>query len=295
MDAINHALPLNGAPTLWRRITSYQLVRLLLVCSAIGLSFFLTRMVLRLEPLAALPKDVKYAILTCVMLAVYAIYVKVIEQRKLTELAWREGARHTLLGFACGALLFCLIVAVIALLGGYSITGWNSASVLASSLFSFFFVAVLEELVSRAIIFRIIEAALGSWLALLISALLFGAAHISNPNAGWFSSFAIAIEAGILLGAAFMLTRNLGFCVGIHWSWNFVQGGVFSIAVSGEKAQGWIQSTSQGPAWLTGGEFGAEASLVALLLATTAGVLILRIAIKRQQLIKPFWKRQQAD
>ncbi len=281
--------------TVWQRITNYQLVRLILVMSVIGFSFFLTRKLLRLEPLVELHKHLKYAIATCVVLGVYVLYVKLIERRQLTELAWRDCARQLATGFIFGAVLFCVIVAVIALFGGYTITGWNAASLMLPSLFSFFFVALLEELVSRAIVFRIVEASLGSWLALLISAILFGAAHISNPSASWFSSLAIAVEAGLLLGAAFMLTRNLGFCIGIHWAWNFVQGGVFSISVSGEKNEGWIQSASQGSVWLTGGEFGAEASLAALVLATSAGLMILMLAIKRGQIVQPFWHSKRAQ
>lgn len=292
MEKLSATANYPAALSRWQRITSYQLIRLIIVLSAISLTFVLVRKLLRLDPFFAFDKDLKYALLTCAILGVYALYVKLIEQRKLSELAWREGGQQLILGFAGGAILFAAVVAVLALCGAYTITGWNSPSLMVYSLSSFFFVAVLEEVVSRAILFRIVEASLGSWLALLISALLFGAAHISNPNASWFSSLAIAIEAGILLGAAFMLTRNLGFCVGIHWAWNFVQGGVFSIAVSGEKTVGWIQSTSQGPVWLTGGEFGAEASAVALIMATSAGIALLAMAIKRKQLLPPFWRRQ---
>lgn len=276
--------------SLWRRVTRYQVVRLVIAICIIGLSFFIAQKLLRLEVVKWLHRDLKYALMSCMVVLSYIGYVKWIERRELTELGLRPGIRDLMAGFLTGAILFATIVGVIAVAGGYQIIGWNSVAVLGPSLFMFFFVAVFEELVSRAVLFRIIEASLGSWLALFISAGLFGMAHISNPNASWFSSLAIAIEAGILLGAAFMLTRNLGFCIGIHWAWNFVQGGVFSIAVSGEKSEGWIRSTNIGPIWLTGGEFGAEASLVALVMATSTGIALLLLAYRRGQWLRPFWR-----
>ena len=75
----------------------------------------------------------------------------------------------------------------------------------------------------------------GSFSYLLWTA-LFGALHIMNPGATWFSSVAIAVEAGILLGAAYMLTRQLWLSIGIHAAWNFTQGWVFSVPVSGGEA-----------------------------------------------------------
>lgn len=292
MTTLTGDLSAIAKPALWRRLSAYQMTRLLIVATAIATTVFVLNKLFKLSLFDFMSKPVKNGVAIGLMVLVYAIYVRLVEQRKVSELAWRSGLKQLVTGFLTGAVIFSAIVAGIAALGGYQITGMNSASVMLGSLYTFFFVAVFEEVISRAVVFRIIEASLGSWLALLISAALFGLAHIFNPGATWFSSLSIAIEAGILLGAAFMLTRNLGFCVGIHWAWNFMQGAVFSIAVSGTKTEGWLQASSKGPVWLTGGEFGAEASLVALVLATLAGFLILAMAIKRGQLVLPFWQRK---
>ena len=92
-----------------------------------------------------------------------------------------------------------------------------------------------EELLFRGILFRWIEEFGGSWAALAVTSALFGLAHIFNPGATWFSSFAIAVEAGVLLGGAYMLTRNLWLAMGLHAGWNFTQGEIFDVPVSGTR------------------------------------------------------------
>jgi uncharacterized protein len=86
-----------------------------------------------------------------------------------------------------------------------------------------------------------------------------------------------------------LLTRRLWLCVGIHFAWNFTQGGVFSAAVSGGKTTGLLQGQMVGPAWLTGGAFGAEASLVALVVCAVAGLLLVIAAKRSGHVIQPFW------
>jgi uncharacterized protein len=97
--------------------------------------------------------------------------------------------------------------------------------------------------------------------ALVISGLVFGLLHVANPNATLLAGLAIAIEAGILLGGVYMLTRRLWLAMGLHLAWNLTQGGVYGVAVSGHAMDGLLESALSGPAWLSGGAFGAEASV----------------------------------
>ena len=94
----------------------------------------------------------------------------------------------------------------------------------------------------RGILFRWIEEFGGSWVALAVTSLLFGFGHIVNPNATALSSFAIALEAGLLLGGAYMLTRNLWLAIGLHAAWNFTQGFVFDVPVSGIDQNGLVEA-----------------------------------------------------
>ena len=125
----------------------------------------------------------------------------------------------------------------------------------------------------------------------MVSALLFGFAHAGNPNATLFSSVAIAIEAGVLLGAAYMLTRSLWLAVGLHAGWNLTQGLVFDVNVSGYEMNGLVEAQMSGPDWLSGGTFGLEASIIALVVATGAGLIMLRMAGRKGEMLRPYWMR----
>jgi len=127
--------------------------------------------------------------------------------------------------------------------------------------------------------------------ALAVTSGLFGLAHIFNPGATWFSSFAIAVEAGVLLGGAYMLTRSLWLPMGLHAGWNFTQGEIFDVPVSGTPVHGLIEAQLSGPALLTGGSFGLEASVIALTIATGAGVWLVFRAVKKGELVRPHWMR----
>jgi len=79
-------------------------------------------------------------------------------------------------------------------------------------------------------------------------------------------------------------------------AWNYTQSAIFSGAVSGnEAAPGLIRSTIKGPDLLTGGRFGVESSVLALLLCTTTGIVMLVMAVKRGRVVPPIWKRPAAS
>ena len=152
---------------------------------------------------------------------------------------------------------------------------------------------VFEEVLFRGVLLRHLEQMTGTWIALLITSALFGAGHIFNPDATWFAAFAIAVEAGLLLGAAYLFTRRLWLAIGIHAAWNFTQGWVFSVPVSGGEAPlGLLITRRIGADWLTGGDFGLEASAVAMVVASVAGVVLLRMAIARNGIVLPMWRLQ---
>ena len=98
-----------------------------------------------------------------------------------------------------------------------------------------------------------------------------------------------------MLAAAYMLTRRLWLSIGFHMAWNYTQSAIFSGIVSGNEAQqGLIRSTVNGPDWLTGGNFGVESSVLALVLCTTTGVVMLFMAVMRGNIVPPIWKRPKA-
>jgi len=98
--------------------------------------------------------------------------------------------------------------------------------------------------------------------------------HAGNAGASWISTLAIALEAGVLLGIAYAATRSLWLPIGVHFGWNFTEGGIFGAAVSGAHYQGLIGASLSGPTWLTGGAFGPEASLPALSVSLCASAAL---------------------
>ncbi|MFQ5399313.1 MAG: lysostaphin resistance A-like protein [Anaerolineae bacterium] len=227
---------------------------------------------------------------SCAGLA-YIAYVRVIEKRPVTEVG-RSGALSELgIGTTLGAGLFVSVIVILWGLGYYRVIGVNGLTILFLPFIESIFAGVVEELVFRGIVFRLMEESLGTWVALAFSAFFFGFAHAANPNATLFSSLAIALEAGILLGAAYLFTRRLWIAIGLHFAWNFTQGGIFGIAVSGHQRSGLLQPQITGPDFLTGGEFGAEASIFAVLICLTAGVYLLWRAKGMGHWTAPFWKR----
>jgi len=168
----------------------------------------------------------------CVLsLAAYAIHVRWIEGRDLSELSMRGGAfGGAVQEFAVGTLLcaamISVVVGIMALFGGFTLTEINPVSVIWPAFMMGMYAGVTEEILMRGLLLRLSERWMGSWLALLLSSLIFGLLHFTNDNSGWLPSLAIAIEAGLLLGLAYMLTRRLWMVIAMHFSWNFVQGGI---------------------------------------------------------------------
>jgi membrane protease YdiL (CAAX protease family) len=177
------------------------------------------------------------------------------------------------------------VVGALAALHLYRITAVSHWDALIQALVISFSAGVSEELLFRGVLFKVTEEWLGSWWALALSAAFFGAAHLLNPHATPTAAIAIMIEAGIMLAAAYLLTRRLWLPIGIHAGWNFTQGGIFGIAVSGTTSPALLQSQLTGPSWLSGGEFGAEASIIAVAFSGTLGVLLLMRSVRTGGLI----------
>jgi membrane protease YdiL (CAAX protease family) len=226
----------------------------------------------------------------------YWVMVRVLERRKVDELAPRKAPLHLPTGWLVGMGILVAAAAALAIPGYYSIQGVNPHAPLMTPLLVLGIGAgVGEEIIARGILFRVVEECFGTWFALLFSAALFGLGHIANPNATWWSSLAIAVEAGLLLGMAFAWTRSLWFVIALHAAWNFTQGPILGIAVSGIAIDGLVKSTLVGPPMLSGGEFGAEGSILTMVICVALAFFFTRKAIAADRIVPPFWKRRRPD
>lgn len=202
------------------------------------------------------------------VLGLYALGVKLMEGHWPRDLGLGKLLPHTMLGWLIGFVYMTLVSSTIVALGNATVnvrgTVWEE---ICWWLLVFLTVAVGEEMIFRGIIFRQIDERWNTWTALIVSALLFGFIHLPNNGATWWSSLAIAIEAGLMLGAAYKWSGSLWLPIGIHWAWNFTQGNVFGASVSGNVAGGsLLEMQVNGPDIITGGDFGPEASIVAVTL-----------------------------
>ena len=230
--------------------------------------------------------------LAALALAVYAGFVRAAEGRPVRELSLPGAGREFGSGLLLGLGLYTACILILIALGIYRIDGINPWHFLLPVLPLAISSGVFEELLYRGVLFRIAEEYLGSWIALVAVSLFFGLRHLGNEDATLHGALFISVEAGLLLAAAFMLTRRLWLAMGVHMSWNYAQAGIFSGAVSGvEMPPGLIAATIEGPELMTGGPFGVEGSVVAFVLCTAAGITLLAMAVRRGRVLPPRWKR----
>lgn len=218
-----------------------------------------------------------------VLLGWYVLFIQIFEHRPVFELNWKKMIPHTGKGLVIGFCYFIALVGMMALLGCYEIDAvkYNGGKLLVFFLL-YLLVAVGEEILCRGIFFRLIDEARGFNVALIFSAFLFGFMHMGNEGATIWSSIAISIEAGLLLAISYKLAGTLWLPIGIHWAWNFTQGTVLGFAVSGHgDMYSLIIPRISGPEILTGGNFGAEASILAVVLGAALS-LWLYLEIRKQ-------------
>jgi membrane protease YdiL (CAAX protease family) len=203
----------------------------------------------------------------------------------LEELPWRSlGAtfhkgwfRDLLLGSAVG--FGALVVGVVIATAGRGLSfsrnhvEWTSiARSMIGSAAMLLVAAFSEEAMFRGYALQTLSRAKLAWLGVLITFLLFGGAHLGNPNAASLT-FANTALAGLWLAVAYLRTRSLWFPLGVHWAWNWALGWFFGLPISGFSivSNPLLDAKDNGPFWLTGGPYGIEGGLactIALALCT---------------------------
>lgn len=281
---------------LWLRIVQFPLIRLVVIG---GVMFFLMGVSnLFMSENAGRPVMATIAAVALIWLtlSIYYGFVRLVERREVTELSLAGMGRQLGTGLLIGSGLYTACVLILMALGIYRIDGFNPISFMLPAVAMALSSGFLEELVFRAALFRIVEEWLGSGVSLVISAATFGLLHLLNPTATLTGALFISVEAGLLLAAAYMLTRRLWMSIGFHISWNYTQSGIFSGIVSGgDSDPGLIRATIHGPDLLTGGNFGLESSVIAFGLCTATGIVLLIMAVRRGNVVRPFSRREVSD
>ena len=214
--------------------------------------------------------------------AAYALLVRLGEHRRPDELGLRFAVPELIGGVITGAAMFAAVMAIMTTFDLYRIEwhgvvpAWRAGGLAIQA-------ALVEEVLVRGVILRLLWRAFGPLAAFAISAAIFGLGHLFNPGGTIVAALCVALEAGVMLGAFYALTGRLWTSIGVHAAWNFTQGYLFGAAVSGGSiGPAFANSTARvgAPTWLTGGAFGPEASLPALLVCGVVGLTTLYLAWK---------------
>jgi hypothetical protein len=281
---------------LWKRIVNFPLVTMLIALALIAAVIFPVNLAANalskplgwdlVEPLATVTA-------IAALIALQKLVLRRLGARKHDDLPFAAAPRNLAAGALGAAALFSLIVGIAALMGAYVIDGWGGMKSWVFILFwAGFNAGFVEELMFRGIMFRWIEEFGGSWAALFVTSALFGLVHMGNANATWMSGLTIAAVAGTLLGGAYMLTRSLWLPVGLHFGWNVTQGLVWDVPVSGYDGDGLVSARLVGDPLISGGAFGLEASVIALVVGGAAGAWMVWRAVEAGEVMAPWWVRR---
>ena len=231
------------------------------------------------------------ALIAVIVLVVYVASSYAIERRIPTELAPRHALSEVAIGIAIGFVLFSATMAILWAIGVYHPSGWGSTRGMAAAFALAIMAGIAEEIIFRGLMYRLSARIVGTWGAIVFTSALFGLAHLANKGATIFSGVAIMLEAGILLSAAYAFTGRLWLPIGLHIGWNFTEGSVYGMQISGNTiGDSLLRGSLSGPPLLTGGAFGPEASLVAVAVCLAMAIFLLYRTIRLGRIEPPAWK-----
>ncbi len=196
-------------------------------------------------------------------------WTRKVEKRPIRTLGfYRENFLSNLLkGFSLGLVLFLLTLLGLVALGQYRLDSIHLDTYsLAFTLFTIPFwilQGTAEELVTRAWLIPQLAKRTNLKVAIIISSSLFTLLHLGNPGITFLSAIDLFLF-GVAMSLYLLKTDTIWGIGGIHGAWNFAQGNLFGVLVSGQSSGTSIMKfTPQGNQdWLSGGSFGIEGSIV---------------------------------
>jgi membrane protease YdiL (CAAX protease family) len=187
-------------------------------------------------------------------------------------------------GLALGSLPIVFAIVILLAVGGLAWDGVSASLQTVLLVPTFVVMAFFEEIVCRGYLLQnlidIGRPKFGIW----FSSAIFWLLHALNPDA-W-SSPIVAVNlfgAGVTLALAYRVSHNIWFPTAAHFGWNFVQGVLFQVPVSGIKTDGLfdVHVVASAPAWLTGGQFGIEGSILATIAELGMSLVLIRVLLRR--------------
>ncbi len=228
---------------------------------------------------------------TAIALVVYILLFRTYENRRIIELSSSAFGKNALTGFTTGFVLQSSFIMVIYFTRHYAVLNVNSFSFIVPAIAPAVTAGFVSEILIRGIFFRLLEEKAGTIISLLILTLLFGLFHLNAAGATILSVSATAIEAGLLLSAAYVYTRSLWFTIFLHFAWDFAEPGIFGAINPGNSIEkSLLTSKITGPAYVTGGQLGPQNSIGALIICLLTAILLLWLAKRSNNFIRPGWR-----
>jgi membrane protease YdiL (CAAX protease family) len=215
------------------------------------------------------PNSSYYIVLGIPLLALvgYGLLVAAAEGRRPVEVLPHRGTiAEITMGALIGFLLLSAITAILWSLGLYKVQANHWRRVFDSFVFNSYLSGMMEELMFRGILLRLLGRAFGLAWGFVLSSVLFGLAHLTHGD--WLAVVGITINAGLTMGLLYMATGSIWMSIGLHTAWDFTEDSLLGV----NSHNGLLLSTPVAgkPEMLTGGQFGPDASVLSLLI----GVLL---------------------
>lgn len=225
-------------------------------------------------------------------IGVYWVFVRVVERRPVVdELGGNRWAGEFGAGLAIGLALSVATAAAMWLAGDLRVLAVASPRTLVLPFVDQLCTAIVLEILLNGILFRLVERTLGTWLTLIVAAAAFAAVPFLGARVTPAGIVAVMLEVGLACAASYVLTRRLWTAIGLYAAWNFGQVGIFGFAGVVGGSPSYLLVEVVGPAWLTGGDAGADVSMPALLLNALLVATLLAIAVQRGRIVRPAWQR----
>lgn len=213
------------------------------------------------------------------------LFRRLIDRKTVMSLGfdWTNFKGHAITGLLVSIFILCLGTLILQASGFLHFADWAFyPKDLMLYILVMLLVAFSEETVIRGYILNNLLDSFPKWVSLLVSASLFSLLHLNNPGFSWLSMLGI-FTGGILLGLNYIYTKNLWFGIFLHFGWNFLQGPILGYEVSGLETDALLVQSTTGPAWLTGGPFGFEGSLLSSFLILVVTTLLILFYTRNQK------------
>lgn len=219
----------------------------------------------------------------------YILLFRWYKRRKITELSIASFKKYAWKGFFIGLVLQSLSVAVMYAAGNYTIVHVSGIASLLPGLITAAVAGFVAEIIIRGLLFRLVEEMAGTVITIVLFIILFFILHITGTNATFLSAITTALQAGLLLSAAYVYSRSLWFPIFLHFAWDFAGPGIYGGINPGITINSSLLTAKiTGHALLTGGQSGPGNSIQSAIFCIITGLLLLS---KREHFIKPCWRK----